>query len=63
MHIRPGEMVLAGGEVHVHEEWVTALVGVYSGRLNENSDLGMVWTTEVLDEILPEFAPKRPPDG
>ncbi|ELP69699.1 trypsin-like peptidase domain-containing protein [Streptomyces turgidiscabies] len=63
MHIRPGEMVLAGGEVHVHEEWVTALVGVYSGRLNENSDLGMVWTTEVLDEILPEFAPKRPPEG
>lgn len=59
MHIRPGEMVFAGGGVYAHEEWVTALVGVYSGRINEDSDLGMVWTTEVLEEILPQFAPKR----
>ncbi|MCQ1582684.1 S1 family peptidase [Streptomyces parvus] len=57
MHIRPGEPVVAGGNVHLHEESVTALVGVYSGRLNPNSDLGMVWTTDALFGFLPEIAP------
>ncbi|MFD5493683.1 trypsin-like peptidase domain-containing protein [Streptomyces sp. NPDC127091] len=64
MHIRPGEPVVAGGDVIVHEESVTALVGVYSGRLDPNADLGMVWTTDALFEILPEVAPPgwTPPD-
>ncbi|MBG7701305.1 trypsin-like peptidase domain-containing protein [Streptomyces sp. MC1] len=57
MHIRPGEPVVAGGVVHLHEESVTALVGIYSGRLDPNSDLGMVWTTDALFGFLPEIAP------
>jgi hypothetical protein len=31
---------------------VTELVGVYSGRMNEESDLGMVWKREVIDRLL-----------
>ncbi|MER6496106.1 trypsin-like peptidase domain-containing protein [Streptomyces griseorubiginosus] len=57
MHIRPGEPVVADGQVHMHEESVTALVGIYSGRLKRNSDLGMVWTTDALFGFLPEVAP------
>ncbi|MFD9038780.1 trypsin-like peptidase domain-containing protein [Streptomyces bottropensis] len=57
MHIRPGEPVVAGGDVITHDESITALVGVYSGRLDPNADLGMVWTTNALFEILPEVAP------
>ncbi|WP_461025374.1 serine protease family protein, partial [Streptomyces heilongjiangensis] len=57
MHIRPGEPVVAGGDVITHEESVTALVGIYSGRLDPNADLGMVWTTDALFKILPEVAP------
>ncbi|WP_019061517.1 trypsin-like peptidase domain-containing protein [Streptomyces prunicolor] len=57
MHIRPGEPVVAGGDVFTHDESATALVGVYSGRLDPNADLGMVWTTDALFEILPEVAP------
>ncbi|WP_406132274.1 trypsin-like peptidase domain-containing protein [Streptomyces sp. NBC_00989] len=57
MHIRPGEPVVAGGHVHLHEESVTALVGIYSGRLDPNADLGLVWSTDALFEFLPEVAP------
>ncbi|MFI1877108.1 trypsin-like peptidase domain-containing protein [Streptomyces venezuelae] len=57
MHIRPGDPVAAGGDVYEHEETVTALVGVYSGRIDPRADLGMVWTTEALYTIVPEAAP------
>ncbi|MER8008578.1 serine protease [Streptomyces sp. NPDC094149] len=57
MHIRPGEPVVADGAVHLHEESVTALIGIYSGRLDPTSDLGMVWTTDALFGFLPEIAP------
>jgi hypothetical protein len=57
MHIRPGEPVVADGTVHLHEESVTALIGIYSGRLHPDSDLGMVWTTDALFGFLPQIAP------
>ncbi|MFI8916415.1 trypsin-like peptidase domain-containing protein [Streptomyces sp. NPDC053513] len=57
MHIRPGEPVVVGGDVIMHDESVTALVGVYSGRIHKESDLGKVWTVDALFEIVPEAAP------
>ncbi|AZP14783.1 hypothetical protein EJC51_00535 [Streptomyces aquilus] len=57
MHIRPGEPVVVGGEAIVHDESVTALVGVYSGRIHKESDLGKVWTVDALFELVPEVAP------
>ncbi|WP_416960774.1 S1 family peptidase [Streptomyces sp. Agncl-13] len=60
MHLRPGDSVFVNGDVHLHEEWVTALVGVYSGRINKESDLGMVWTAETLFDLLPQLAPPEP---
>jgi hypothetical protein len=57
MHVRPGEPVVVGGEAIVHDASVTALVGVYSGRINKSSDLGKVWTVDALFELVPEVAP------
>ncbi|WP_234363676.1 MULTISPECIES: serine protease [unclassified Streptomyces] len=57
MHIRPGEPVVVNGEVIMHVESVTALVGVYSGRIHKESDLGKVWTVDALFELVPEVAP------
>jgi S1-C subfamily serine protease len=31
---------------------ITELVGIYSGRINDESDLGMVWKVEILDQLL-----------
>jgi hypothetical protein len=31
---------------------VSRLMGIYSGRINDQSDLGMVWNTAALDEFL-----------
>lgn len=39
---------------------VTKLLGVYSGRINEQSDLGFVWKTEVIREILDSAAESQP---
>ncbi|MFC8434917.1 hypothetical protein [Streptomyces sp. NPDC057253] len=40
----------------MHDESVTALVGVYSGRINKSSDLGKVWTVDALFKLVPEVA-------
>lgn len=36
---------------------VTELLGVYSGRINDLSDLGFVWKTEVVQKILAAGVP------
>ena len=40
-----GSLVLGGGTM-------TNLLGVYSGRINEQSDLGLVWKVQAVREIL-----------
>ncbi|MEV7789676.1 trypsin-like peptidase domain-containing protein [Streptomyces sp. NPDC088106] len=57
MVIRPGDLVVTGGDVLMHDESAIALVGVYSGRIHPDSDLGMVWTTDALFGAVPEVAP------
>lgn len=36
----------------VNDEEKTFLLGIYSGRINEKSDLGYVWKTELIKEIV-----------
>lgn len=52
LHIRPGDPVWMRGGVVQHEEQISVVVGVYSGRLNERSDLGLVWTSEAILDAL-----------
>jgi len=35
---------------------VTQLVGIYSGRINDESDLGMVWKTAAINELIKSIA-------
>lgn len=60
LHLTPNDPVWVGGDVYLHEEQIDALVGVYSGRRNRESDLGMVWTTEALEEVLNQKISETP---
>ena len=55
-HVTPQDLVrLEGGGVLHHEATVTELIGVYSGRLHPDSDLGRVFTTQAIREVLTEL--------
>jgi len=46
------------GTLTVHEEPVTRFLGIYSGRINKDSDIGVVWKAEAIRELvdsLPEI--------
>ncbi len=43
---------LAGGGLAFFQGSVTNLLGVYSGRINDQSDLGIVWKVQVVRDIL-----------
>jgi hypothetical protein len=48
-----GETVpLIDGDWQEGPEPVAELQGVYSGRINEESDIGIVWKREVIQEII-----------
>lgn len=46
-----GFIQLASGKAYMLHNSRTILLGVYSGRLNENSDLGTVWKSSSIAEI------------
>ncbi|MCH6161579.1 trypsin-like peptidase domain-containing protein [Streptomyces marispadix] len=49
----PGGMTaMANGETVMAQNAMANLLGVYSGRINEKSDLGHVWKTKAVREIL-----------
>jgi hypothetical protein len=49
----PGGMTsFANGTSRVTATPITNLLGVYSGRINEQSDLGIVWKVEAIREII-----------
>jgi len=48
---RNGWVTLDDGRLFMIHNVVTLLVGVYSGRLNRESDLGTVWKTSIVKEI------------
>jgi hypothetical protein len=51
-HMADGSTAMFGGPV-------TNLPGVYSGRINKDSDLGYVWKLEVITDILAAQQPGR----
>jgi hypothetical protein len=48
---RNGWVTLADGRLYVIYNAVTLLIGVYSGRLSSESDLGRVWKVAAVAEI------------
>jgi Trypsin-like peptidase domain len=48
---RNGWITLADGRPYIIHNALTILLGVYSGRLFEESDLGTVWKTSVVKDI------------
>jgi hypothetical protein len=49
---RGGNVVLADGRVALASGIIEIFLGVYSGRLNSDSDLGTVWKPRVIAEIV-----------
>jgi hypothetical protein len=43
---------MADGSTAFFDGPVTNLLGVYSGRVNEQSDLGLVWKVQAVRDIL-----------
>lgn len=54
-----GDKVEHKGNVYQARKEVTHLLGIYSGRINNESDIGRVWKTQVLLEILNSFQNKK----
>ena len=58
LHLRPTDTVmLADGDTLHHGATVTRLVGVYSGRVDASSDLGRVFTTAAVRDVLAQLHP------
>lgn len=44
--------IFENDKLGITSEHITILLGIYSGRINKNSDLGYVWKTELIREII-----------
>lgn len=51
-HRNGGMVNMEGGNVAMYSGHVTRFLGIYSGRINENSDLGIVWKAKALAELV-----------
>lgn len=48
----PGLVAIVGGSLELTDTDTLNLLGIYSGRIDEGTDIGMVWRTEVIDSII-----------
>jgi len=51
-HSNGGSMFMSGGEYKKFTGPVTKLLGIFSGRLNKQSDLGIVWRVSAIREVV-----------
>lgn len=51
-HRNGGMVALEGGGTAAFSGPVTRFLGIYSGRINEQSDLGIVWKASSIKELL-----------
>lgn len=52
VHRNGGAVTMADGSTAIMAGPVTKFLGIYSGRINEQSDLGMVWKAAAVGEII-----------
>lgn len=51
-HRSPGMVAFEGGSMATMSSPITRLLGVYSGRINEQSDLGKVWKLSAVRQLV-----------
>ena len=51
-HRNGGTVAMRNGDLNVFQGPVTRFLGIYSGRINEESDLGIVWKASAVTELL-----------
>ncbi len=51
-HRNGGAIAMVGGGVAVSPGTMTDFIGVYSGRINKNSDIGIVWKASIVQELV-----------
>ncbi|MDX9988767.1 hypothetical protein [Thiothrix unzii] len=49
---KPGDMVSYEDKHYIAQKIMTHTLGIYSGRINKDSDLGMVWKTSIIRDII-----------
>lgn len=52
LYFKKGQIENLQGDIVVAKEHIFILVGVYSGRIRNDSDLGIVWKKEVVRELV-----------
>ena len=52
---RPGQFYKYKGEMYRAEEEYTFFLGICSGRIRDDSDIGVVWKSNILEEILVKY--------
>ncbi len=63
LRYRPGEGVSVTDQLVTFDRDVTVFLGLYSGRTNANSDLGMVWTVEAVRQVVDQAVSRRASGG
>jgi hypothetical protein len=56
-----GAVAMADGGTRISAGPVERLLGVYSGRINDQSDLGFVWKAAIVCEIIQQTRPRPEP--
>lgn len=51
-HRNGGMVTLEGGDTAAYNGPITRFLGIYSGRINDESDLGMVWKAAAIQELV-----------
>ena len=51
-HRNGGAVAMVGGGVAISPGVMTDFIGVYSGRINKDSDIGIVWKASILQELV-----------
>lgn len=51
-HRDPGPHLMDDGTMTIWGTPVHRMMGIYSGRMNEESDIGMVWKASALQELI-----------
>lgn len=57
---RAGPYASSPGSITLGDSYTVRFLGVYSGRIHQNSDIGMVWKREVAEEIVRSIGWKQP---
>jgi hypothetical protein len=52
MHRNGGSVAMQGGGTALFDGPVTKFQGIYSGRINDQSDLGLVWKAKAISELI-----------